>query len=86
MSTLQITEADTVQFPMVRHASEIGWTPVPPQEALAHRGGPAGLLFRGELEEAPAPLQFLADRRRHPRGSLSGWNRYHRPSKAIGIC
>ena len=52
MSTLQITEADTVQFPMVRHASEIGWTPVPPQEALAHRGGPAGLLFRGELEEA----------------------------------
>ena len=52
MSTLQITEAGTVQFPMIRHAAEIGWTPVPPKEALAHRGGPAGVLFREELEDA----------------------------------
>ena len=41
-----------MQFPMVRHAAEVGWTPVPPKEALAHRGGQAGLLFRGELEGA----------------------------------
>ena len=52
MSALYITEATTVQFPMVRHAAEIGWIPVPPQDALAHRGGPAGLVFRTELQEA----------------------------------
>ena len=52
MSALYITEASTVQMPMVRHAAEVGWIPVPPQEALALRGGSAGLLFRGELEDA----------------------------------
>ena len=52
MNDLYITEATTVQMPMVRHAAEIGWIPVPPQDALAHRGGPAGLLFRAELHEA----------------------------------
>ena len=52
MLELNISEANTVQFPMVRHAAEVGWVPVSPQEALARRGGPAGLLFRGELEEA----------------------------------
>ena len=38
MTTLHITEASTVQMPMVRHAAEVGWVPVPPQEALARRG------------------------------------------------
>ena len=52
MTTLHITEATTVQMPMVSHAAEVGWTPVSPQEALALRGGTAGLLFRGELEAA----------------------------------
>ena len=52
MTTLHITEATTVQMPMIRHAAEVGWVPFPPQEALARRGGPAGLLFRGELEDA----------------------------------
>ena len=52
MSALYITEAKLVQFPMVRHAAEVGWFAVPPQDALARRGGPAGLLFRGELEAA----------------------------------
>ena len=62
MATLHITEANTVQMPMVRHAAEVGWTPVPPQEALARRGGPAGLLFRGELEEALCRLNsWLSD-------------------------
>ncbi len=50
MTAQYITEAATVQMPMVRHAAEIGWTPVPPKEALARRGGQAGLLFRGELK------------------------------------
>ena len=52
MTTLHITETSTVQMPMVRHAAEVGWVPVPPHDALARRGGPAGLLFRGELEES----------------------------------
>ena len=52
MTESKITEAGSVQFPMVRHAAEIGWTPVRPVDALAMRGGEAGLLFRGVLEEA----------------------------------
>ena len=52
MSEIRITEAGAVQFPMVHHAAEVGWTPLPPRDALAMRGGEAGLLFRGVLEEA----------------------------------
>ena len=52
MTELNITEAGSVQFPMVRHAAEVGWTPLSPSDALAMRGGEAGLLFRGVLEEA----------------------------------
>ena len=52
MTSLHITEAGSVQFPMVRHAAEIGWTALSPSDALAMRGGEAGLLFRGVLEEA----------------------------------
>ena len=50
MTELNITEATTVQFPMVRHAAEIGWTPIPPASSLQKRGGEAGMLFRDELE------------------------------------
>lgn len=35
---------------MVLHAAEIGWTPLPPQDARQKRGGVDGLLFRQELE------------------------------------
>ena len=52
MTELKITEAGAVQFPMVRHAAEIGWMPLSPSNALAMRGGEAGLLFRGEVEGA----------------------------------
>ena len=52
MTTLHITEAGSVQFPMVRHAQGIGWTPISPQAARQKRGGEAGLLFQGELEGA----------------------------------
>ena len=51
MTALNITEAGTVQFPMVRHAAEIGWTPLSPQEALRKRGGEADMLFRVELAD-----------------------------------
>lgn len=49
MTTLSISEAGTVQFPMVRHATEIGWTPLPPEVAKQKRGGEAGMLLRDEL-------------------------------------
>ena len=52
MTEISITEAGSVQFPMVHHAEEIGWIPVRPVDALAMRGGEAGLLFRGVLEDA----------------------------------
>ncbi|MBI4557194.1 MAG: HsdR family type I site-specific deoxyribonuclease [Candidatus Hydrogenedentes bacterium] len=50
MSMLAISEAGTVQFPMVRHAVEIGWTPITPTDARIKRGGEAGAFFRDELE------------------------------------
>ncbi len=37
---------------MVRHAAEIGWTPLPPEVAVHKRGGEAGMLFRDDLEGA----------------------------------
>ena len=54
MSVLRIDEAASVQFPMVAHAAEIGWTPVPPKDATAKRGGEAGMLFRDDLGSALA--------------------------------
>ena len=56
MSHLRITETGTVQFPMVRHAVEIGWTPLPPIVAMHKRGGKAEMLFRGELEGTLGPF------------------------------
>ena len=50
MTEFSVTEADTVQFPMVRHAAEIGWVPLSPQEASEKRGGVDGMFFRAELE------------------------------------
>lgn len=54
MAELSITEAATVQFPMVRHAAAIGWTPVAPEDAVRKRSGEANMFFRGELEAALA--------------------------------
>ena len=34
---MHITEATQAQFPMLRHAAEVGWAPVSPQDALASR-------------------------------------------------
>jgi type I restriction enzyme R subunit len=50
MSDIKISEAGTVQFPMVKHAVEIGWTPLAPEVAKQKRGGEAGMLLRDELE------------------------------------
>lgn len=50
MSTLKISEAGAVQFPMVKHAVEIGWTSITPEDARTKRGGEAGTFFRDVLE------------------------------------
>lgn len=50
MSDLKISEAGTVQFPMVKHAAEIGWMPLTPGVARKKRGGDAGMLLRDELD------------------------------------
>lgn len=49
MSNLLISEAGTVQFPMVTHAVEIGWTPLTPDDAKMRRGGEANMILRDEL-------------------------------------
>lgn len=50
MSILKISEAGSVQFPMVTHAVENGWKPLPPFEALYLRGGEDAKFLRGHLE------------------------------------
>lgn len=54
MSEIRISEAGTVQFPMVNHAAGIGWTPIAPEVAKQKRGGDAGMVLRDELEAALA--------------------------------
>lgn len=54
MTALAISEAGTVQFPMVKHAAEIGWTPIGPEVAKQKRGGESGMLLRDELEAKTA--------------------------------
>ena len=52
MSEIKISEAGTVQFPMVSHAAGIGWTPITPEVAKQKRGGEAGMMLHDELEAA----------------------------------
>jgi type I restriction enzyme, R subunit len=44
-----LTEARSVQDPLVRYASEVGWQEVAQEEALKLRGGETGLIFRDVL-------------------------------------
>src|SRR5438445_12589414 len=46
------SEMGTVQFTLVKHAEEAGWSVVSEAEALRKRGGESGLFFYGELKEA----------------------------------
>ena len=45
-------EAATVQFPLVRHASDVGWSVVSKEDSLRKRGGEQGLFFYDELRDA----------------------------------
>ena len=49
---VKIVEAAVAQFPMVRHAQEVGWSPLKPSVATSKRGGRDGTFFRDELEAA----------------------------------
>jgi type I restriction enzyme R subunit len=51
MSQLRISEAGTAQFPMVKHAAEMGWIPLAPEIAKQKRGGEAGMFLLDELSE-----------------------------------
>lgn len=50
MSKMKISEAGTVQFPMVKHAVEMGWEAITAEQALTLRGGEAGVFLREMLE------------------------------------
>ena len=52
MTPLDISKAAAVQFPMVRHAAEVGWTPLAPAAAIRKRGGQEGTLLREDLDAA----------------------------------
>ena len=61
MTQISINEAVSVQFPMVRHVAEIGWTPLPPSDALEKRGGETGMLFRDDLMAKLGGIQSVDD-------------------------
>jgi type I restriction enzyme, R subunit len=46
-----LTEAHSVQDPLVRYAGEVGWKEISQEGALCLRGGETGLIFRGLLRE-----------------------------------
>lgn len=46
------SEATTVEFPLIAHAEEVGWTPLPPEDALRKRRGEAGLFLYDDLRTA----------------------------------
>ena len=48
MSMPRISEAASVQCPVAARAAEVGWIPIPPEDATAKRSGEA-LAFRRAL-------------------------------------
>jgi type I restriction enzyme R subunit len=52
VTRILVSEGATVQFPLVNHASEIGWDVVSTADATRKRGGEAGLYFYDELRDA----------------------------------
>lgn len=51
MTQIKISEAKSAQFPMVKHASAVGWGQLTPEEAERMRRGRANMLFPEVLEE-----------------------------------
>ena len=52
MADVLISESGSAQFPMVKHAVEVGWTSVTPDDAKSRRGGIGGMLLRDALSAA----------------------------------
>ncbi|AMW18489.1 deoxyribonuclease HsdR [Mycobacteroides chelonae] len=50
MNQINISEAKSVQFPMVKHAAGVGWEQLAPEEAEGMRRGRANMLFPEVLE------------------------------------
>ena len=68
MIELNITEAGSVQFPMVRHAAEIGWDATPPTRTpCANAAAKPGCYSAMSLKAKFGAIQPLDDRRFHPR-------------------
>lgn len=54
--TALASEKGSIQFPLVKHAGEIGWTIVSDTDALSKRKGEGGLFFYDELQAALSRL------------------------------
>ena len=52
MSNTLANEAGTVQFPLIKHATGVGWNVVSDTDALQRRGGEGGLFFYRDLTDA----------------------------------
>ncbi|MHC6591555.1 type I restriction endonuclease subunit R [Arthrobacter sp. C152] len=62
MTQIKISEAKSVQFPMVNHASGVGWEQLTPEEAERMRRGRANMLFSNVLEKKLLELnQWLTE-------------------------
>ena len=55
-----LNEHSAVQKPILRHANEIGWQIIEPEEALKLRNGETGLFFNSILEHKVAESQLVA--------------------------
>jgi type I restriction enzyme, R subunit len=51
MTQIKISEAKSAQFPMVKHASGVGWEQLTPEESERMRRGRANMLYPEVLEE-----------------------------------
>ncbi len=51
----RVSEAASVQCPVAARAAEVGWTPLPSEDATAKRSGGARTLFRDDSVRRLAP-------------------------------
>ena len=102
MSRLSISEAASVQFPMVKHATEIGWIPLSPEIAKQKRNGDAGMFLLDDLTERLISLnpglvtrenvRSIIDRLEALPATIEGnremlaWMRGERQIRCAGLC
>ncbi len=86
MSQLKISEAGTVQFPMVTHAAAIGWTPHHARRRQAEARRRSRHALPGRTGGEARGVQSVAVGRRDPAGHRDNWRRSRRPSRATARC